>query len=343
MPALFQAVSDTHPPIVPARRLPSVSMSDFWRNRPVLVTGGNGFLGRVVVDQFRRAGATVTAPRQVEFDLTVPGEATRMLEIHRPTHVVHLAARVGGIGYNQVAPAPLYLDNLLMGTHVIEATRAAGVEKTIVLGTVCSYPKFTPVPFRETSLWDGYPEETNAPYGIAKKALLVHAQVNAAQYGQKFAYLIPTNLFGPGDKFHPDVSHVIPALIKKCVEAKETNATEVHVWGTGAASREYLYVDDAAAAIVRAAEVHESIEPLNLGTNKEITIRETVETIAEVVGYTGALVWDPTKPDGQPRRRVDASRAEAALTWKAQVSFRDGLANTVQWYLAHREQAERLT
>ena len=316
-------------------------MSEFWKSRRVLVTGGNGFLGRVVVRLLRERGADVAAPRKADFDLTQPGRAEAMLATHAPSHVIHLAARVGGIGYNQAAPAPLYLDNLMMGTHVIEACRAANIEKTVLLGTVCSYPKFTPVPFRESSFWDGYPEETNAPYGIAKKALLVHAQVNAAQYGQKFAYLIPTNLFGPGDKFHPDVSHVIPALIKKCVEAKETGADKVHVWGTGTASREYLYVDDAAAAIVLAAEVHESPEPLNLGTNREITIRETVETIARVVGFTGDLVWDSTKPDGQPRRRVDATNAEHALGWTAQMDFRKGLESTVAWYLANRAVAEQ--
>ena len=319
------------------------SSPTFWKNRTVLVTGGNGFLGRNVVAAFSSAGATVISPTHKQADLTLPGVALELFKKHKPSHVVHLAARVGGIGYNQVAPAPLYLDNLLMGTHVIEACRHAQVEKTIVLGTVCSYPKFTPVPFHERSLWDGYPEETNAPYGIAKKALLVHAQVNAAQYGQKFAYLIPTNLFGPGDKFHPDVSHVIPALIKKCVEAKERGDSDIQVWGTGSASREYLYVEDAAAAIVRAAEVRDSAEPLNLGNNHEITIRETVETIAEVVGFTGKLVWDPSKPDGQPRRRVDASEAERALQWKAQVTFRAGLEKTVEWYLTHREEAERAT
>ncbi|MFM2115687.1 MAG: hypothetical protein RI908_1428, partial [Actinomycetota bacterium] len=336
-----QCDGDSHPTIVPAHALPSVGMSDFWKSRPVLVTGGNGFLGRVVVRLLRERGANVAAPRKADFDLTRPGQAEAMLAAHRPTHVIHLAARVGGIGYNQAAPAPLYLDNLMMGTHVIEACRAAGIDKTVLLGTVCSYPKFTPVPFRESSFWDGYPEETNAPYGIAKKALLIHAQVNAAQYGQKFAYLIPTNLFGPGDKFHPEVSHVIPALIKKCVEAKETGADKVHVWGTGTASREYLYVDDAAAAIVLAAEMHESPEPLNLGTNREITIRETVETIAQVVGYTGDLVWDSTKPDGQPRRRVDATNAEHALGWTAQMDFRKGLESTVAWYLANRAVAEQ--
>ena len=211
----------------------------------------------------------------------------------------------------------------------------------MLVGTVCSYPKFTPVPFREESLWDGYPEETNAPYGLAKKAHLVHAQVNAAQYGQRFAYLIPTNLYGPGDKFDPRVSHVIPALIKKCVEAVETGEQKVEVWGTGRASREYLYVDDAAEAIVLAAEVHDGTEPVNLGSDHEITIRETAETIARLVGFDGELRWDPSKPDGQPRRRVDASRAEHLLGWRARTPFEGGLRATIDWYLANRAEAER--
>lgn len=307
----------------------------------MLVTGGSGFLGRVVVERLRGRGADVVAPRSAEYDLTEPDAAASMLAAHRPTDVIHLAARVGGIGYNQAEPAPLYLDNLLMGTYLIEATRAAGVDKTVLVGTVCSYPKLTPVPFHESSLWDGYPEETNAPYGIAKKALLVHAQVNAAQYGQRFAYLIPTNLYGPGDKFHPSVSHVIPALIKKCVEAHERSADKIDVWGTGRASREYLYVDDAAEAIVLAAEEHEGVEPMNLGTDHEVTIRETVESIARLVGYQGELVWDPSKPDGQPRRRTDPSRAETALGWRATMPFDEGLRRTIDWYLAHRELAER--
>jgi GDP-L-fucose synthase len=252
-----------------------------------------------------------------------------------------LAARVGGIGYNQVAPAQLYLDNLMMGTHTIEAARAVGVEKTVLLGTVCSYPKFTPVPFREESLWDGYPEETNAPYGIAKKAMLIHAQVNEAQYGQHFAFVIPTNLYGPGDKFHESVSHVIPALIKKCVEAKEHGANKISVWGTGVASRDYLFAEDAAEAIVLAAELRTSAEPLNLGNNREVTIRETAETIARIVGFDGELVWDSSRPDGQPRRRVDASRAERELGWHAHTEFEDGLRRTVDWYLANRELAEK--
>ena len=316
------------------------SMADFWSGRSVVVTGGNGFLGRVVVRLLSERGAAVVAPTHDEYDLTIPGAADAMLDKYSPSHVIHLAARVGGIGYNQVAPAPLYLDNLMMGTHIIEATRSAGTEKTVLLGTVCSYPKFTPVPFREDSFWDGFPEETNAPYGIAKKAHLVHAQVNAQQYGQKFAYLIPTNLYGPGDKFHPSVSHVIPALIKKCIEAKEAGDAFIDVWGTGSASREYLYVEDAASAIVLAAENHEGTEPINLGSDREITIRETAETIAEVTGFTGTLQWDSSKPDGQPRRRIDPSRAADMLGWKASMNFRDGLQRTVEWYLTHRDEAE---
>jgi GDP-L-fucose synthase len=316
-------------------------MSGFWSDQRVVVTGGAGFLGRVVVAQLTAAGAQVMVPRSREHDLTAPEVAQRLFADQQPSMVIHLAARVGGIGYNQAEPAPLYLSNLLMGTHVIEAARACpSVAKTVLLGTVCSYPKFTPVPFREASLWDGYPEETNAPYGIAKKAHLVHAQVNAAQYGQRFAYLIPTNLYGPGDKFHPSVSHVIPALIKKCVEAKESGADHVDVWGTGAASREYLYVDDAASAIVAAAELLDSTEPVNLGNDQEVTIRETVETIASLVGFTGELRWDSGKPDGQPRRRVDATRARELFGWAAQTPFHEGLQRTIDWYLANRTEAE---
>ena len=242
----------------------------FWTERRVVVTGGAGFLGRRVVAALESAGADPVVVRSADYDLTEPGAAADMLADHRPAQVIHLAARVGGIGFNQAEPAPLYLANLLMGTYVIEAARAAGVDKTVLLGTVCSYPKFTPVPFAEGDLWNGYPEETNAPYGIAKKAVLVHAQVNAAQYGQRFAFLIPTNLYGPGDKFHPAVSHVIPALIKKCVDARERGAGEIDVWGTGSASREYLFVDDAARAVVLAAERHEGVDPINLGTNHEV-------------------------------------------------------------------------
>ena len=244
-----------------------------WEGRSVVVTGGTGFLGRRVVARLTAAGADVVAPRSADYDLTAPGRAEALLAATCPSDVIHLAARVGGIGYNLANPAPLYLANLLMGTHIIEAARfAPSVDKTVLVGTVCSYPKFTPIPFAEENLWDGYPEETNAPYGIAKKAHLVHAQVNEQQYGQRFAYLIPTNLYGPGDKFHPSVSHVIPALIKKCVDAVEAGAEHVEVWGTGSASREYLYVDDAADAVVRAAEVHVGADPINLGADREVTI-----------------------------------------------------------------------
>jgi GDP-L-fucose synthase len=297
----------------------------------VTVTGGAGFLGRRVVARLLDLGADVSAPRSREFDLTVPGAAEAMIAALRPEVIVHLAADVGGIGYNLDHPARLYLANLLMGTHVIEAARAADVDKTVLLGTVCSYPKFTPVPFAEADLWNGYPEETNAPYGIAKKAHLIHAQVNEQQYGQRFAYLIPTNLYGPGDKFHPSVSHVIPALIKKCVEAVEAGADHVEVWGTGSASREYLYVDDAADAIVRAAEVHVGADPINLGADREVTIRETVETVARLVGFEGELRWDASKPDGQPRRGVDGARAGELLGWKPSMDFETGLRLTIDW------------
>jgi GDP-L-fucose synthase len=310
--------------------------------RRVVVTGGAGFLGRRVVAGLTARGADVRAPRSSEFDLTVPGAAEEMLSVHEPSIVVHLAADVGGIGYNLQHPARLYLSNLLMGTHVIEATRhAASVDKTVLVGTVCSYPKFTPVPFAERDLWNGYPEETNAPYGIAKKTHLIHAQVNELEYGQRFAYLIPTNLYGPGDKFHPSVSHVIPALIKKCVEARESGADHVEVWGTGSASREYLYVDDAAEAIVRAAEVDTTAEPVNLGADREVTIKETVEIVARLVGFAGELRWDPSKPDGQPRRAVDGARARELLGWSPTMEFEEGLRATIDWYLANRAEAER--
>jgi GDP-L-fucose synthase len=344
VPALLERVGDAHAAHDGKGPRTIGRMSSELAGRRVVVTGGAGFLGRRVVDRLDREDADVFVARRAVYDLTQPGAAEQLLADQRPEVVVHLAARVGGIGYNQAEPAPLYLANLLMGTHVIEAARhAPGVERTVLLGTVCSYPKLTPVPFREETLWDGYPEETNAPYGLAKKAHLVHAQVNAAQYGQRFAYLIPTNLYGPGDKFHPGVSHVIPALIKKCVEALENGEAKVDVWGTGRASREYLYVDDAAEAIVLAAghdDERGQVEPINLGSDREITIRETVETIARLVGFDGELRWDPTKPDGQPRRRVDASRAEQVLGWRARTAFDDGLQATIDWYLANRAEAE---
>ncbi len=315
-------------------------MTEFWDQKRVLVTGGNGFLGRVVSHKLIDRGASVIAPRSAQFDLTSPEQTNQLFHSASPELVIHLAARVGGIGFNMAEPASLYLNNLLMGTYVIEAARAHNVAKTVLVGTVCSYPKFTPVPFAEASLWDGYPEETNAPYGIAKKAMLVHAQVNRTQYGQRCAFLIPTNLFGPGDKFHPSVSHVIPALIKKCVEAVERGDSKIEVWGTGRASREYLYVGDAAEGIVLAAEHYDDPEPVNLGNDHEVTIRETVERIAELVGFTGDLVWDTSKPDGQPRRRVDPRRAEKTFGWRAGTDFTVGLRETIDWYRNNRAEAE---
>lgn len=285
----------------------------------------------------------MAAPRSSEFDLRDRGQTKEMFRVHRPQLVIHLAARVGGIGANMARPAELYLDNLLMGTHVIEEARLADVEKVVVVGTICSYPKYTPVPFREEYLWHGYPEETNAPYGIAKLAQLVQLQANRSQYGQRSAYVMPTNLYGPGDKFHPDVSHVIPALIKKCVDALEAGADHIVVWGTGSASREFLYVDDAAEGIVRAAEHYDSPEPVNLGATRETPIKELVDLICKLTGFEGEVVWDTSKPDGQPRRCVDSSRAREAFGFEAKTPLEEGLRRTIDWYLANRELAESRT
>ena len=315
-----------------------------WADHRVLVTGGLGFLGRAVCAALgaRNAG-TVVAPSSAEYDLRDPDQVASMYADAQPDLVIHLAARVGGIGANQARPAELYVDNLLMGTYVIEESRRRETPKTVLVGTVCSYPKEPPVPFKEESLWNGYPEETNAPYGIAKKANLIHAQVNHQQYGQRFAYLIPTNLYGPGDKFHTSVSHVIPALIKKCVEAKEAGSDHIEVWGTGTASREFLYVDDAAEGIVLSAERYDGADPINLGADHELPIKDLVELIVAAVGFDGEIRWDSSKPDGQPRRRVDVSRAVEYVGFRAHTRFEDGLRNTVDWFLANREEAERRT
>lgn len=316
-------------------------MGSAFERKRFFLTGGTGFLGRAVQRALRARGVSeIDAPSSSEVDFRDPTATRAAIDAASPDIVIHLAARVGGIGANIAAPATLYIENLQLGTNVIEAARGAGVDKTVVVGTVCSYPKHTPVPFDESSLWTGFPEESNAPYGIAKLAQLVHLQANRAQYGQRFAYVLPTNLYGPGDKFHPDVSHVIPALIRKCVLAQEAGADEVEVWGTGSASREFLYVDDAADGIIRAAEFYDADEPVNLGADRELLIKELVEVIAELTGFEGRIAWDATKPDGQPRRSVDASRAREAFGFQATTDFREGLQRTIEWYRANRVEAE---
>jgi len=316
---------------------------DFASTR-VLVTGGAGFLGSAVRGVLAERGATdIVVPRSRDYDLTDRAATARLFDEAQPDLVIHLAARVGGIGANMEHPAEIYLANLLMGTHVIEEARRTGVRKTVLVGTICSYPKFTPVPFSEDNLWDGYPEETNAPYGIAKKALLVHAQANRAQYGQNSVYVLPANLYGPGDKFNESVSHVIPALVKKFVDAKRTSSDKVTVWGTGAATREFLYVDDAAGGIVDAAQRYDGAEPVNLGTGEEISIRDLAELIAKLVGFQGELEWDTSRPDGQPRRRVDASRARDLFGFEARVLLEEGLRRTIAYYEANPDEAQAAT
>jgi GDP-L-fucose synthase len=316
-------------------------MAGFWSDRRVLVTGGFGFLGQAVQrGLLRRSAEHVLLPTSGDYDLRDRDAVAAMFADLQPDLVLHLAARVGGIGANQRRPAELYLDNLLMGTYVIDEARLRGTEKTVVVGTICSYPKLTPVPFREESLWQGYPEETNAPYGIAKLAQLVQLQSNRHQFGQNGVYVMPTNLYGPGDKFHPAVSHVIPALIKKCVDAIDEGADHIEVWGTGSASREFLYVDDAAEGILLAAERYDGEEPVNLGAQREMPIKELVELIVELTGFEGGVHWDATKPDGQPRRSVDPSRAAREFGFEATTDFREGLAATIAWYREHRHEAE---
>jgi GDP-L-fucose synthase len=302
-----------------------------------MVTGGNGFLGSAVVNRLRQAGATeVFVPRSSKYDLRTGDGISRALAEARPDLVIHLAAVVGGIGANRENPGRFFYENAIMGIELMERARVAGVNKFVGVGTVCSYPKMTPVPFREDDLWNGYPEETNAPYGLAKKMLLVQGQAYRDQYGFDAIHLLPVNLYGPGDNFDTASSHVIPALIRKCLEARDRGDAYVEVWGTGAASREFLYVDDAADGIVLAAERYDGRDPVNLGVGAEITIRRLVELIAEFCGYKGELRWDATKPDGQPRRALDTSRARERFGFSATTSFEQGLRRTIEWYEANR-------
>jgi GDP-L-fucose synthase len=313
----------------------------FWAERNALVTGGAGFLGTHVVRKIRERGCqAVTVPRSRDFDLREKEAIVRLYEKARPDLVVHLAAVVGGIGANVQHPGRFFYENVIMGLQLMEQARLFGVEKFVVIGTVCAYPKFTPVPFKEADLWNGYPEETNAPYGLAKKMLLVQSQAYHQEYGFNAIYLLPVNLYGPEDNFHPETSHVIPALIRKCLEAVEARREEVSVWGTGMASREFLYVEDAAEAIVLATEYYNAPDPVNLGSGIEITIKELAELIAELCGFTGRLVWDTTKPNGQPRRCLDTSQAEQAFGFRAQTNFREGLMRTIAWYRQRRAQTE---
>jgi GDP-L-fucose synthase len=309
----------------------------FWSGRRVMVTGGAGFLGTAVVARLGAAGATdIFVPRSTDFDLTTAGGVAGALAAGRPDLVIHLAAVVGGIGANRENPGRFFYENAVMGIQLMEQARLAGIAKFVQIGTVCSYPKFTPVPFHEDDLWSGYPEETNAPYGLAKKMLLVQGQAYREQYGFNVIHLIPVNLYGPGDNFDPRSSHVIPALIKKCVDAQAEGRDAIEVWGSGAASREFLYVDDAAQGIVLAAERYDGADPVNLGVGHEITIRELVELITRLTGFTGEIHWDPTKPDGQPRRALDTSRARERFGFVGGTEFEEGLRRTIDWYLRSR-------
>jgi GDP-L-fucose synthase len=310
---------------------------EFWRDRRVCVTGGAGFLGRNIVRKLQQRGAKdVFVPLIDEYDLTQAEAIDRMLDRSTPDLIIHLAAQVGGIGANRARPAEFFYNNLMMGATLMHRAWQRGVAKFVAIGTICAYPKFTPVPFREEDLWNGYPEETNAPYGLAKKMLLVQAQAYRQQYGYNAIFLLPVNLYGPEDNFNPASSHVIPALIRKCLEAQEAGADEVVVWGDGSPTREFLYVEDAAEGILLASERFDGAQPVNLGSGNEISIKNLLETIVRLTGYSGRVVWDTSMPNGQPRRGLDTSRAEQYFGFKAHMSFEEGLRRTVEWYRHNR-------
>jgi len=310
-------------------------------DKRIVVTGGAGFLGRHLIARLQKAGCeNIFVPVQKEYDLTRLDAIERMFDEHRPEILIHLAAAVGGIGANRANPGRFFYENAIMGIQLIEVARRRGVEKTVVLGTICAYPKFTPVPFREEDLWDGYPEETNAPYGLAKKVLLVQCQSYREQYGMNAIFLLPVNLYGPGDNFDLDSSHVIPALIRKCFEAVQAGREEIVLWGDGSPTREFLYVEDAAEGILLATERYDKSDPVNLGSGMEISIRDLATTIAEMTGFTGRIIWDTNQPNGQPRRRLDVSRAEREFGFRAATPFDVGLRKTIDWYVSSIQSKE---
>ena len=312
-------------------------MSDFWFDRRVLLTGGNGFLGSFVCEQVEaKKPAALFTPRSQDADLREPSVIGDLIASTRPNLIIHMAAVVGGIGANRVHPGRFFYDNAVMGIHLIEEARRAGVAKFVCLGTICSYPKFASIPFREDDLWDGYPEETNAPYGIAKKVLLVQLQAYRQEYGFNGIFLLPVNLYGPRDNFDLQTSHVIPAMIRKFIEARDAGAQKVILWGDGTPTREFLYVEDAARGIVAAAEKYDKSEPVNLGRGEEITIANLARLVARETGFQGEIIWDATQPNGQPRRRLDVSRAAREFDFHASTPFAEGLARTVTWYLENR-------
>ncbi len=307
--------------------------NEFWRDKRVAVTGGAGFLGSFVVEKLRERGAAdIFVPRKRDYDLVQREAVLEMLHDAHPDLIVHLAASVGGIGANLVHQAEYFYENLMMGTQLLHEAYVAGVSKFVAVGTICAYPKFAPIPFKEEDLWNGYPEETNAPYGLAKKMMLVQSQVYRSQYGYNSLFLLPVNLYGPHDNFDPASSHVIPALIRKFVEAQERGDDHIVAWGDGSSTREFLYVADAAEGIVLAAERYDASDPVNLGSAVEISIKELTETIARVVGFDGEVRWDTSKPNGQPRRKLDVSRAIEHFGFESQTLFEDGLLQTIQWY-----------
>ena len=306
------------------------------KNKKILVTGGNGFLGSALMPMLKKKCDEVNTFRSKDYDIRKESEIIKLLDVYEPNVVIHLAANTGGILYNQKNPATLFYDNIMMGTQLIEQSRLKGVEKFVAFGTVCSFPKFTPVPFKEKDLWNGYPEETNAPYGLAKKMMLVQSQAYRQQYGFNSIFLLPVNLYGERDSFDLDNSHVIPALIRKVVEAKENDDESIIMWGTGNASREFLYVDDCADAIIKATELYNKSDPVNIGTGDEITIKDLAEKVKSIINYKGKIIWDTEKPDGQPRRCLDVSRAYKEFGFKARTNIDKGLERTIDWYISNR-------